>query len=120
MTKRKQFYISLVFLSFFSVWGLGNQRAYADNTNLDFWWDYGEADEEHATFAPAMDKEITRKTRVEVVTLARHTVFVADEYLQIRYLIRVPFDVRIDEKKLPQELMPFKIAGFHLEPGCRR
>jgi hypothetical protein len=117
--KWQQFYISLFLLSVLSAL-FGSLQAYGDDPNVDYWWDYGEADEEHATFAPAMDKEITRKTRVEVVTLARHTVFVADEYLQIRYLIRVPFDVRIDEKRLPQglDLTPFDITGFHF--GQRR
>lgn len=118
MTMRKQFHISLFLLSVLFALVLGSQQAYGDDTNLDFWWDYGEADEKNATFAPAMDKEITRKTRVEVVALERRKNFVADEYLQIRYLIRVPFDVRIDERKLPQELAPFKIIGFHF--GQRR
>lgn len=118
MIQRGKNFISffLLFVLFASV--LCSQQAYGDDPNLDFWWDYGEADEKHATFAPAMEKEITRKTRVEVVALEKHKIFVADEYLQIRYLIRVPFDVRIDEKKLPQELTPFEIVAFHF--GQRR
>jgi hypothetical protein len=110
--------MSFVFLVLISMLGLGSHRVFADNETPDFWSDYGEADKKNATYAPGMDKEINRKTRVEVVTLEKSKVFVADEYLQLRYLIRVPFDVRIDEKKLPQELMPFKIAGFHF--GKRR
>ena len=91
---------------------LGWRVAYGDDTDVDFWWDYGEVDEGNVTFAPAMDKEISRKTRVEIVYSEKHRKFVADEFVRIRYVIRVPFDVRIDEKKLPQELAPFNIIAF--------
>jgi hypothetical protein len=108
----------LFLLSALSALMLGRHQAYGGDSHEDFWWDYGETDKKHATFAPAMDKEISRKTRVEVVALEKRKVFVADEYLRIRYLIRVPFDVHIDEKKLPRELQPFEIIGFHF--GQRR
>lgn len=113
MTKRNQFYISLVFLSFFAVLGLGPRKVVADDTYPDFWWDYGEVDEKHATYAPAMEREITRKTGVEIIAHEKRKVFVADEYIQIRFFIKVPFDVYIDENRLPEKLTPFEIAGFH-------
>lgn len=116
MIKQKQLYISLVISSLLAALVLCGLKAYSEITPEDFWWLYGETDEKNATFAPAMDREITRKTRVEVVTPEKHKIFVADEYLQIRYLILVPFDVRIDEKKVPDKLAPFEITGFHFGP----
>lgn len=116
MIKQRQLSIALFFLSMLSILLFGRQQACAGDPHEDFWWDYGEADEKHATFAPAMDKEIQRKTVVDVFTPQKPEFFIADESLQIRYLIRVPFDVRIDEKMLPEKLEPFEIANFHFGP----
>ncbi len=114
----KEFHITLFLVALISGMAADGPQAHGNELNPDFWWDYGETDKKHATFAPAMEKEISRKTRVRVVVPEGRQIFVADELLQVRYLLHVPFDVRIDERKLPEELPPFEIVGFHF--GRRR
>ncbi len=92
--------------------------AWAEYTQDDFWWLAGEADTEHATFAPSDMIEITRDFSVRIKTIAPKRYVVGNEPVQVRYRVFMPFSVRIDTERYRQDVLPFRIIA--LQVGERR
>lgn len=82
-------------------------------TYEDFWWLAGEADLEHATYAPSEDITVERKYSINITTIAPERHFVGDEPLQIHYKIFIPQNVSIDTESFRQGVQPFEIVALH-------
>jgi hypothetical protein len=48
----KEFHITLFLVALISGMAADGPQAHGNELNPDFWWDYGETDKKHATFAP--------------------------------------------------------------------
>jgi hypothetical protein len=106
--------LCLVFVLILALFWMPADRTLAQDSNPDFWWDVGEADKEHTTYAPADVRELSRQNTVSVQTFARKRSFVGDEPVQIRYRIAVPFHVRIATENFQQRMPPFVVTSLHV------
>jgi len=106
--------LNIVFVLILALFWIAADRTLAQDSNPDFWWDVGEADKEHATYAPAEARELIRKHTVSVQTFARKRSFVGDEPVQILYRIAVPFHVRIAAENFQQSMPPFVVTSLNV------